>query len=125
MNKVLGWYFIVVGIGIVALWLMLIVSDQVPELQTEPAAITFHIIVECLMAVAAITAGTLTLKNHKWSVEALLFASGMILYSVINSSGYYAESGEYAMIVLFSLLLVLTGGGCLYALHARNQKRGA
>lgn len=125
MNKVLGWYFTIIGIGIIGLWIMLLATNQVPELETEPAAIAFHITVELLMAVVSIGAGILTLKEHKRSVEAILFASGMIVYSVINSSGYYAESGDVAMIVLFSLLLVLTGGGSIYALTMRNQKRGA
>ncbi len=108
IKKVISIYMMVVGIGIIALWTMLFVSDQIPELETEPIAIAFHITIEVLMGVVSIVSGVLLLKNFKYQKEAVIFANGMICYSVVNSSGYYGDLNQYGMIVMFFFLLVIS-----------------
>jgi hypothetical protein len=39
-----------------------------------------------------------------------LIASGALLYTVINSAGYFAERGAWAMVAMFGVLLVVAVG---------------
>ena len=94
-----------IGVGIIGLWIMLLATGQVPELQTEPTAIAFHITIEVAMGLMALLSGLLLWKESK-KKGIVLFTNGMIAYSVVNSSGYYAESGDYSMIGMFGVLLL-------------------
>ncbi len=108
INKIIGFYYLAVGIGIIGLWTMLYVSKQIPELETEPAAIAFHIFIEIAMGVMAIITALSILKRKKSSLTLMLITSGMLMYSVVNSSGYYAETGEYGMIAMFGIIFLFT-----------------
>jgi len=52
-----GIYAIVIGIGILGLWLMLYLTRQIPELNTEPVAIAFHITAETTMGILSLLSG--------------------------------------------------------------------
>jgi hypothetical protein len=68
MARVVGWFQILVGVSILALWTML-------------------------------RAGLLS-----------GIAFGALVYSVVNSSGYHAESAEWRWIGVFAVLLAVTVG---------------
>ena len=105
-EKVFAGIFLFIGIGIIGLWTMLFFTNQIIELETEPKAIVFHIVIELSMGVMAIISGIMLLKNIIIRKEMIMFTNGMLFYSVVNSSGYYAELGEIAMILMFGLILV-------------------
>jgi len=105
-NKIISIFYFIVGIGIIGLWIMLFATNQIPELETEPVSIAFHIVIEVSMGIMSILTGYFILKNHKFSQVFLLFTAGMLSYSVINSSGYYGDLGNFAMIVMFGVILI-------------------
>ena len=40
-------------------------------------------------------------------IEDLLFLSkGLLIYAILNASGYYAQLGNIAMIIMFSIILI-------------------
>ncbi|MFO8133578.1 MAG: hypothetical protein R6U10_06595 [Thermoplasmatota archaeon] len=43
-----------------------------------------------------------------WATPVLYLATGMLLYTVIVSAGYYAERGNTAMVAMFTVLTMLT-----------------
>lgn len=55
--KFAGWYGIVVGFLMVGQWLFFLATGQVPELQTEPVRIAFHLAGEFLTALGLIVSG--------------------------------------------------------------------
>ena len=101
-----GIYSLIVGIGIICLWTFLIVTKQVPEIKIEPIAIGFHIMVENLMAILSFASGIVLLIDLAWAPILFIFSMGLIVYSVINSSGYYAQRKEWPFIVMFGVILV-------------------
>lgn len=105
-EKIIGIVDIVLGIGIIGLWIMLMSTDQVPEFETEPVGIAFHIVIEVMMGVLAILSGCAVLNRWKQRNGLTIFTSGMLAYSVVNSSGYYGDSGQYGMIGVFFLVLL-------------------
>jgi len=108
LNIISGIYSLIVGVGIIGLWAMLIVTKQVPEMKTEPIAIGFHIVVENLMGILSVISGIILLLNLIWAPYLFIFAMGLVVYAVINSSGYYGEKKEWIFVGMFGVILILS-----------------
>ena len=106
MKKVISIIYIVIGVGIIGLWIMLLSTNQVPELETELASIVFHIVIELTMAMMCIITGLSLIRKYSWSTGVLLVTNGMLIYSVINSSGYYVELQNYGMVGMFFVIFI-------------------
>lgn len=100
-------YGIFVGVLILAQWAFFLAAGQVPELQTEPYRIALHLAAEFATAVGLIIAGIALLRRAPWGAKAYLVFAGMLIYSVIASPGYFAQQGQWALIGMFAILLVL------------------
>lgn len=88
-------------------WLFFLATDQVPELTTEPLRIRFHLAAECATAIALVVGGIALLTGQAWGRWFYPLAVGMLLYTVIVSPGYFAEKGEWALVGMFAVVLVL------------------
>jgi len=105
--KFTAWYCLIVGVFIFLSWVFFFVTGQVPELATEPYRIATHLVAEAATAVVLIVAGAGLLQQRNWAVPATLVGLGMLIYTVINSSGYFAEQGDWLPVFIFALLLLL------------------
>jgi hypothetical protein len=101
-----AWYGIGVGALIVLQWIFFLVIGSVPELQTAPWEIGHHIAAELLLAATLLAGGLAALKSSSWSRRILLLGLGMAIYSEINSPGYFAQLGQWALVGMFAALLV-------------------
>lgn len=106
--KFAGWYGVVVGLLMLGMWSFFLAAGQVPELQTEPYRIYFHLAAEFTTAIALIVGGVRLLKNLPRATSIYLMAAGMVLYSLIVSPGYYAQQGQWGFVVMFAVLAALT-----------------
>jgi hypothetical protein len=104
--KFSAWYGIVVGFGMIAQWTLSIVSGSVPEFQTEPWRIAFHLAAEFSTALMLILSGIATLKSIAWGKTALLVGLGMVIYSEIVSPGYFAQLGQWPMVGMFAVIII-------------------
>lgn len=104
--KFSAWYSILVGMLMIGQWGFFLVAGQVPELQTEPVRIAFHLAAELITAIALILSGYVLLKKTSLSKPFALVAAGMLLYTTIVSPGYFAQSGEWPIVIMFGLLIV-------------------
>jgi hypothetical protein len=105
--KLPGIYGIVVGVLMFIQWLFFLVTGQVPELQSEPWRITLHLAAEFVTAVGLVIAGTGILRRAAWAPVVYLVFTGMLVYSVIASPGYFAQQGQWALVGMFAVLLIL------------------
>jgi hypothetical protein len=103
--KFSAWYGIAVGTLIILQWIFFISTGGVPQFQTTPWAIGFHIAAELLLALALLVSGIATLRSKTCGAKALLVALGMAIYSEINSPGYFAQLGQWALVAMFAILL--------------------
>ena len=89
-------------------WLFFLATGNVPELDTAPVSISFHLAIEFMTAFALIVTGILlqASKREIWILSA--FAQGMLGYTVVNSPGYFAQNDEYALVIMFAFLLVIS-----------------
>lgn len=102
-----GWYSIIVGILMLAQWGFFISTGQVPEFQTAPWSIAFHLAGEAATALALIISGAGLLRGAAWARTVSFVALGMLTYTVIVSPGYFAQQGVWPLVGMFLLLLVL------------------
>jgi hypothetical protein len=100
-------YAIIVGLGMIGQWIASYLSRQIPELETEPIRIGFHIAGEMATAVALIVGGLGLLTGQTWGQAVYLIATGMLLYTVIVSPGYFAQKNQWPMAGVFAVVLIL------------------
>ena len=106
LSIISGIYAIVIGIGIIGLWTMLLLTKQVPELNTEPVAITFHITAEIIMGILSLISGIFLLIDLSWAPYFFILAMGLVIYAVINSAGYYGQKKQWTFVIMFGIILV-------------------
>jgi len=98
-------YTIIIGIAMLCMWLLLLMKREVPELNTKPTQIFFHLVAEFLTSVMLIIGGLGLIMNQSWGVALFFIAIGMAIYSTINAAGFYGQLKDWPM---FIALIVFT-----------------
>lgn len=110
MNKIVieliaSIYIIIIGIALLCMWFLLLIKREVPELNTKPTQIFFHLVAEFLTSIMLIIGGIGLIMNQFWGVAVFFIAIGMAIYSTINAAGFYGQLKDWPM---FITLLVFT-----------------
>jgi hypothetical protein len=106
--RIVGWGQVIIGAAIAALWLLLLVTGQVPEINEGRIGIWFHLAAELLLAAVLVAAGLALLRRRAPARLLSAVALGALGYSAVNSPGWYAERGEWAMVGMFALVVCAT-----------------
>lgn len=108
MNKArpLAIYSLITGTLLICLWSYFLISGLIPEYSTRPTEISFHLTVEFCTAIMLIISGLRVLYTSGQGEGMLLLSIGMLFYTLLNSSGYYAEKASTGFILLFLTLLI-------------------
>lgn len=117
--KFAGIFGIFIGLLMIGQWAFFIAFGQVPEIQTEPYRIAFYLLAESITALGLIISGVGLLQNRAWSAKSYLFFTGMVVYSVLVSPGYFAQQDAWILVLMFALLLALA----LLSLILMNRDR--
>jgi len=127
--KLVATFQLVVATAMLSLWAILLIAGQVPEVEQGRTDIWFHVGAEVVTAGLLMMAGIALLRSTSPSGPTdrskLLsaFALGALLYTTINSPGYYAELGEWPAVALFGLLTIATIVGIARLLSTRSPRR--
>lgn len=100
-----AWYGILVGFLMIGQWSFTLLAGAIPEFQTAPREIAFHLVAEFTTALLLLTGGIATLNASTQGRQILLVGLGMVIYSEIASPGYYAQLGQWAFVAMFAILL--------------------
>jgi hypothetical protein len=103
--KFSAWYGILVGSLMIAQWTFTILAGGVPEFQTAPWEIALHLAAESSTALMLMIGGISTLKPVAWGKQILFVGLGMVIYSEIVSPGYFAQLGQWPLVIMFAILL--------------------
>lgn len=117
-----AWFELVVGVAIAGLWVALIVTAQVPEIPAGEIEIWFHLLAEFVTAGLLITAGLASLRAEGKARNRSLLALGALLYTTVNSAGYYAGGGEWPIVAMFVALALATAGAALSLLQRGGDR---
>jgi peptidoglycan/LPS O-acetylase OafA/YrhL len=107
IRKTAGIFSIIVGVSLIGMWLMFYFTGSIPELATEPARITMHLTAEFATALALIVGGWGLLKLKAWGEQLYLLATGALIYTMIQSPGYFLQTGDIVFVVMFAVLILL------------------
>jgi hypothetical protein len=111
--RLVGWFLVVVGVAIAGLWVVLLLTGQVAELQDGRVDIVFHLVAELVTAALLVVGGIVALRAHPLGRLLAAVGCGALGYTTVNSAGYYAQAGDWAMVGLFGVLLVATLGALI------------
>lgn len=99
---------IAIGLMIIAQWSFFLITSNVPELKTAPVSISFHIAAEMMLALFLIISGIMLIMKRKLSREIIMIAQGMLIYSAVNSSGYFAQNGQWVFLLMFAVIISIS-----------------
>jgi hypothetical protein len=105
--KFSAWFSIVIGLGMIGQWSFFILANAVPELQTEPIQIAFHLAAEGVTAIGLLVSGIGLLRKTNWAKNLALLSSGMLFYTSIVSPGYFAQLGQFPLVGMFVVIIIL------------------
>ena len=100
-----AWYGILVGFLMITQWTISILAGSIPEFQSAPWEIAFHLAAEFSTAIVLIVGGIALLRSIAWSRLVLILGLGMVIYSELVSPGYFAQLNEWAFVAMFGVLL--------------------
>jgi len=105
-------YIIIIGMAMLSMWIFLLGKREVPELNTKPTQIYFHLIAELLTSIALIIGGIGLILNQSWGMALFFISIGMAIYSTINAAGFYGQLKDWPM---FIVLIVFTMISLIFA----------
>ena len=109
-RKITAIYSLIVGLGMTAVWVMLLISGKDAQLQNElqtiPFSISLAIASDLITAAALLVAGVAVLRRAGWAYKPFLLGMGALFYSVINAIGLYGQRGDVAFLAMFDVILV-------------------
>ena len=101
-------YSFIIGSSMIGMWTMFLITDSIPELDTEPLRIGMHMFAELATGVTLLI-GAIGIQTKKtWGYSMYLISLGMLLYTLIASPGYYADKGDILFVGMFLILLIIT-----------------
>ena len=106
-------YGIIVGIAMIAQWTSAIVRDRIPRPGDDPVSgrgifdMIFHWTAEFITAFILIAGGIGLLLERSWGMTVYLIAMGMLIYTVLNSPGFFAQQRKWPMVGIFAVILIL------------------
>lgn len=115
--KIIGYYSVFIGISVIAMWTMILLTQNPPEGKTE---LVFHLFSEFLMALVCLVSGILLLRNKPFARLLNILGLGMVIYSVLNAAGYYGEQKQLPMMILFIALFIVTLTSLLFQLFNKS-----
>ena len=107
LRKIMSAYSIFIGFSMIGLWTMFWLTGEIPELSTEPIRIGMHLAAEFSTAVLLLIGGITLLKGYERSINIFQISMGMLIYTLIQSPGYYAQQGDLAFVGMFAVFLMI------------------
>ena len=104
-------YSLTVGLLMLVQWTIILIRRQVPAKDEGISGrgkreMLFHWAAESITAIALICSGISMLLGWQGARTLYMLATGMLIYTVINSSGWFAEQREWPMVGVFAVLLI-------------------
>lgn len=111
----------------IGLWIMLIATSSVEEFDTRPVEIILHITAELLTGILLIISAVMMWRGRAIRYSLFFLSMGMLFYTSIVSPGYYADKGDWPIVIGFGVMLtfgVILAGSMLFSL-LKSKKMAA
>jgi hypothetical protein len=113
--RLTAWFQIAVGVAVIGWWTTAATTNGIPELEEGRIDIVFHISAELVMAALLIAGGVSSIRHGRTLTTTMISGVGLgtLLYSSINSPGYFAEQRAWWAVVMFAILGAATLAACI------------
>lgn len=101
-------FAILAGLSIVGMWVALIRNGSVVEATTAPKEITMHIIAELATGILLLVSGTALILGVGNAEHLWMLSMGMLIYTLVNSSGYYLQREDKMMTIMFASMFIIS-----------------
>ena len=108
MRTVVAVYSITMGAAMAVFWSVLWASGSIPDLLVKPWEMVMHLTAEFTTAALLLVSGIGLWFGARWSLRMNMFASGMLVYSLIQTPGYYLERNAMIFVLMFAVSFLLT-----------------
>ena len=108
MKTVVSVYSITMGVAMLTLWSICWAIGAIPEMMSKPWEIAMHLTAEFTTAGMLIISGVGLWHNAHWATRVNVFASGMLVYSLIQSPGYYLQKNAMIFVLMFAVCFLIT-----------------
>jgi hypothetical protein len=108
LKTLIAAYSITMGVAMLAVWSAFWALGAIPEMMSRPWEIAMHLTAEFTTAGLLITSGIALLVGARWAVRVNVFASGMLVYSLIQSPGYYLQNNAMLFVLLLAVAFLVT-----------------
>jgi hypothetical protein len=108
MKTIVAVYSVTVGVLMLVLWGWFWATGAIPELTTKPWEIAMHLTAEFTTAGLLIASGMGLWFGARWAMQLNVFASGMLVYSLIQSPGYYLQKNAMLFVAVFAAAFFVT-----------------
>jgi hypothetical protein len=103
---VIGWYAVVVGLAIAGWWAVEVRAGALDRPDRTRVELGLHLTAELSTAVVLLLGGVLLVTGRGPAVA--LVGLGMLLYTTIQSPGYFLARGERGPVAMFGILITTT-----------------
>ena len=114
-QAIAGIYSIGLGLSVAGLWLVILVSGDIPEGRIE---LGFHLVSEAIMALICAVSGAGLVAGRRRARPWNIAGHAMVLYSVLNAAGYYGERGAPGIAAAMLFLFLLSAAVIAWHLRA-------
>ena len=108
MKTVVSVYSITMGVLIIVFWSVVWANGSVPDMLTKPWEIAMHLSAEFTTAGLLLVSGFGLLFGARWALRVNVFASGMLVYSLIQTPGYYLQRNAMIFVLMLAVSFLIT-----------------
>jgi hypothetical protein len=100
-------FALMVAVAIAGMWSVSLATGAMPELATAPWTALMHLAAEFLTAATLAVGAWGLLRRTSWGPAVHLVGIGMVIYAVVQASGYFMQTGEPALSLMFGALFLM------------------
>lgn len=108
MTRVVAVYSALVGVLTLIVWGIFWVNGTIADMTTRPWEVAMHLTAEFVTAGLLIVSGIGLWFQARWATRINVFASGMLVYSLIESPGRYLQNNAMDFVVMFIVVFLIT-----------------
>lgn len=119
--KPLAIFATIAGFIMFGIWSYFLVTGRIPEFDSMKPEVTLHFAVEICTAIMLTVSGFRVLFTNGHGEGMLLLSMGMLFYTLLNSSGYYADKVDKTVVFTFVLVLLVGISLTIHAFHGSRK----
>jgi hypothetical protein len=108
MKTVVSVYSITMGALIVVFWSVLWANGAISGMYLKPWEVAMHLSAELTTAGLLLVSGFGLWFGARWALRVNVFASGMLVYSLIQTPGYFLQRNAMIFVLMLAVSFLIT-----------------